>query len=170
MGNSIPKYPNKHIATADETQQFRDAVNNITAPLQCSQVATVAMQQISNFVACEYLAAMAGEEKISILASGVSYKNFQPFRQGLHVEKIDLHNNTIAAAGTYLAHSIDDCYARSIRRLLIVHGKNGANGSIIKAHVAHWLRQSQLVLAAMSAEPQHGGTGACYVILKKLNH
>ena len=55
---------------------------------------------------------------------------------------------------------------------MIVHGKgeNSAEAeqqSIIKGGVERWLIELEVVQAYHSARPQHGGTGAVYVLLSK---
>ena len=62
--------------------------------------------------------------------------------------------------------------ALGMRSVLVIHGKgeNSAEqeqASIIKGCVNHWLQQCEQVLAFHSARPQHGGTGAVYVLLRK---
>jgi DNA-nicking Smr family endonuclease len=51
----------------------------------------------------------------------------------------------------------------------IVHGKGlqSRNGApVLKAKVAHWLRQREEVLAYCQAKPGDGGSGAVVVLLK----
>ena len=52
---------------------------------------------------------------------------------------------------------------------IYVHGKGEFTSpkAFLKSHVFSWMKQSELVLAAHSAMPYHGGAGALYVLLKK---
>jgi DNA-nicking Smr family endonuclease len=71
---------------------------------------------------------------------------------------------------------IEQAQALGLRTVLLIHGK-GENSpgrgleqeraSVIKGYVNHWLRQLPSVQAFHSARPQHGGTGAVYVLLRK---
>ena len=59
-----------------------------------------------------------------------------------------------------------------LRTLLIVHGKGhskakGDKMAVLKGYVNQWLRELEDVQAFHSAQPQHGGTGAVYVLLRK---
>jgi len=53
-----------------------------------------------------------------------------------------------------------------------VHGKGqskaqGEQTAVLKGYVNHWLKELDAVQAFHSAQPQHGGTGAIYVLLRK---
>ena len=55
---------------------------------------------------------------------------------------------------------------------MIIHGKGQTSAeqdrcSILKGCTDHWLRELDIVQAFNSAQPQHGGTGAVYVLLRK---
>lgn len=56
------------------------------------------------------------------------------------------------------------------RTLLIIHGKgrnNHSHANIVRSFVSRWLAQFDQVQAFCCAQAYHGGTGACYVALKK---
>nr|WP_024968133.1 DNA endonuclease SmrA [Pantoea sp. IMH] len=56
------------------------------------------------------------------------------------------------------------------RNLLIVHGKgreDGSHANIVRSYLSRWLQQFEAVQAFCIAQPQHGGSGACYVALRK---
>ena len=59
-----------------------------------------------------------------------------------------------------------------LRTLLITHGKGFGNkeksgSGVLKGYVNRWLRDVEDVQAFHSAQPQHGGTGSVYVLLRK---
>ena len=64
---------------------------------------------------------------------------------------------------------MDECKTFDYRHVIIVHGKGFRSQSkpVIKPLVNHWLKQADEVLAFCSAQPQDGGTGAVYVLLRK---
>ena len=65
---------------------------------------------------------------------------------------------------------IQRCSEQSLRTLLIVHGKgrdDGSHANIVRSYLARWLTEFEQVQAFCSALPHHGGSGACYVALKK---
>lgn len=85
--------------------------------------------------------------------------------------EIDLHGMIVAVARGCLAEFLQDALARDYRCVRIVHGKglrSGNRGPVLKTKVAGWLRQRDEVLAYSSARPVDGGTGALYVLLKKI--
>jgi DNA-nicking Smr family endonuclease len=84
--------------------------------------------------------------------------------------RLDLHGLKTDLARETLARFIQEQYADSCRCLLIIHGKGGRHGEepILKNLVNHWLRQFPQVLAFHSAVPKDGGTGALYVLLKRI--
>lgn len=57
-----------------------------------------------------------------------------------------------------------------LRNVLIIHGKGRderAHANIVRSYLARWLTEFEDVQAFCSALPHHGGSGACYVALKK---
>lgn len=57
-----------------------------------------------------------------------------------------------------------------LRNVLIIHGKGKADAShanIVRSYLARWLIEFEDVQAFCSALPHHGGSGACYVALRK---
>jgi DNA-nicking Smr family endonuclease len=83
-------------------------------------------------------------------------------------EEIDLHGLTVAEAKDALKNFIAECAASRITCVRIIHGKglrSGPGGPVLKHQVNRWLRQWQPVKAFVTAQPQHGGTGALYVLL-----
>ena len=67
---------------------------------------------------------------------------------------------------------IEEAQALGLRTVLLIHGKGESRGereksSILKGCANHWLQELSIVQAFHSAQPQHGGTGAVYVLLQK---
>ena len=57
-----------------------------------------------------------------------------------------------------------------LRNVLIVHGKgrdDQSHANIIRSYLARWLEELPEVQAFCAALPHHGGSGACYVALRK---
>lgn len=84
--------------------------------------------------------------------------------------EIDLHGLTAAEAKTALAEFVEESVNRGHRCVRVVHGKglgSGERGPVLKRKVDKWLREWDSVLAFVSARQVDGGTGACYVLLKK---
>ena len=85
-------------------------------------------------------------------------------------DEIDLHGMTLEEARPALQTFIGDAITRRALCVRIVHGKglgSGPLGPVLKSGVNRWLRRWDSVAAFCSAQPQHGGTGAIYVLLRK---
>lgn len=87
--------------------------------------------------------------------------------------RLDLHRHTLEQAETEIRRFINDCIAHDLRTVLIMPGKGDRNvlaPAVLKSHLAYWLKELDLVQAYHTAQPQHGGAGAFYVLLKKSEH
>jgi DNA-nicking Smr family endonuclease len=86
-------------------------------------------------------------------------------------DETDLHGLTSAAAREVLAEFIGRAVARGHTCVRVVHGKglrSGRDGPVLKRKVAEWLERCDRVLAFVSARQVDGGTGALYVLLRKV--
>jgi len=107
--------------------------------------------------------------------SGVQHGVFRKLKQGryVHEARLDLHRMTVARARQELFTFLEDARGLGLRTVVVVHGKGRsdptapAKGSVLKACVDRWLRELPVVQAFHSAQPQHGGSGAVYVLLAK---
>ncbi|MBX2808468.1 MAG: DNA endonuclease SmrA [Cellvibrionaceae bacterium] len=108
---------------------------------------------------------------LSFCRPGIQHGVYKQLRLGRYTldARLDLHRMTIEQARKAVYQFIGDCIANDIRCALITHGKGEGRPTpaILKSHLAHWLPQLDTVLAFHSAQPAHGGLGACYLLLKK---
>ncbi len=84
--------------------------------------------------------------------------------------RLDLHRHTLEQANNELMRFIKDCLQHDIRTVLILPGKGDRGPStpaVLKSYLVHWLKDLDEVQAFHTAQPQHGGTGAFYVLLRK---
>ena len=102
---------------------------------------------------------------------GVQHGAYKQFRLGKYPidARLDLHQMVVEQARRAVIQFVKDCINHDIRCCLIAHGKgeNRKQPAILKSYLSHWLPQIEEVLAFHSAQPQHGGVGACYIMLKK---
>ena len=85
--------------------------------------------------------------------------------------EIDLHGMTLAEARPRLERFVQRCASNNKLCIRVVHGKglgSGDRGPVLKRGVDRWLRQWDHVLAFVSARQVDGGTGAVYILLRKL--
>ena len=86
--------------------------------------------------------------------------------------RLDLHRFTVAEARAEIWSFFKEARRLGLRTLLITHGKGFGNkeksgSGVLKGYVNRWLRDVEDVQAFHSAQPQHGGTGSVYVLLRK---
>lgn len=103
---------------------------------------------------------------------GVQHGVFRKLKQGRYVmdARLDLHRMTVERAREEVFGFIREALAYDLRNVLIVPGRGSHSNSpeaVLKSYVNKWLPEFEEVLAFCSAIPQHGGTGAVYVMLKK---
>lgn len=102
---------------------------------------------------------------------GVQTQVFRKLKQGAYTleTRLDLHRLYVEQAREAVFDFIHDCIAHDVRTALILHGKGerSATPAKLKNCVAHWLKHLEPVQAYCSAQPQHGGTGAVYIMLRK---
>lgn len=84
--------------------------------------------------------------------------------------RLDLHGMTVEVARREVEQFIKDCMLYELRVVTLVHGKgtrSSGGKALLKSHCVQWLEQISDVVAFHSAQPQHGGNGALYVLLRK---
>jgi len=111
---------------------------------------------------------------LSFKRPGVQNGVFRKLRQGRYetLAHLDLHRMGVEQARREVFDFVKECYSLGLRSVLLIHGKGDSRAglerrAILKGCVEHWLRELSIVQAFHSAQPQHGGTGAVYVLLKK---
>ncbi|HYF97786.1 MAG TPA: Smr/MutS family protein [Coxiellaceae bacterium] len=117
--------------------------------------------------------ACSAEEKLYFAKAGLQTKILQQMRRGqIKLEaRLDLHRRTRSEAIECIQQFLEQAQARGYKWILIIHGKGQASESgnaVLKGLLNEWLPQQSNVLAFASSQPKHGGTGALYVLLKKV--
>lgn len=111
-------------------------------------------------------------EEIAFRKPGISDVVFRRLRRGGYAieSEIDLHGLTAAEAARALRRFIVEAVDEGLGCVRIVHGRglgSGSRGPVLKAQVDHSLRLWQEVLAFVTTQSRHGGSGAVYVLLGK---
>ncbi|MBS28210.1 MAG: DNA mismatch repair protein MutS [Alphaproteobacteria bacterium] len=105
--------------------------------------------------------------------AGVDRRTADRFRRGkLPIDgHLDLHGHYQDAAHAALTDFIASSAASGRRMLLVITGRGSREGSgVLRERLPGWLNQPPCrahVLAFTRAQPQHGGDGAFYVLLRR---
>ncbi|EDP46529.1 Smr/MutS family protein [Rickettsiella grylli] len=83
---------------------------------------------------------------------------------------LDLHQMTVNQARFAVYHFLLQSQKYHYTCVRIIHGKGKfkSSGAKLKNHVYYWLPQISWVLAFSSAQARDGGTGAVYVLLRRI--
>lgn len=105
----------------------------------------------------------AGEEPY--LRAGLPRQILRKLRRGHWAiqDGIDLHGMTRDEASAAVVEFLEQCLARGLRCVRVVHGKGLG---ILKSRLRSWLPRRQEVLAYCQAPANEGGSGALLVLLK----
>ena len=130
------------------------------------------LDKTSNHLAPEeFITPVKPRDVLDFKRDGVQHGVYKKLRLGKYQvdSRLDMHRLTVNQARNATAGFIRDCMAYQIRCCLITHGRGECREkpALLKSCVNHWLQQLEDVLAFHSAQPQHGGTGATYVLLRK---
>jgi DNA-nicking Smr family endonuclease len=83
---------------------------------------------------------------------------------------LDLHGHTLARAHVSLHRFIARMQGRGARCAIVITGRGALDGPTLRAEVPRWLNEPalrKLILGFSEAQPQDGGAGALYVLLRR---
>jgi DNA-nicking Smr family endonuclease len=83
---------------------------------------------------------------------------------------LDLHGMIVTEARVEVDRFLVEAGAFGIRCVRIIHGKGNLSTGrrpVLKGLLDRWLRERDEVLAFAGARPEHGGSGAVYVLLRR---
>lgn len=185
--------PSKEKSLSNEEKiLFQDAVNGVK-PLQQSKIPPFRQKPLARLLNPQTgarqdrddlfsdgaeLGPIAGvnephdpHEQLLFYRSGLQRTTLKKLRRGqIRIEaELDLHGYTVAEARIELTEFIHFAMASDLRCLRIIHGKGKSRQAILKQRVDYWLRQREEVLAFCSAIGKDGGTGAIYLLLRRLD-
>jgi len=112
-------------------------------------------------------------EELLFQRPGIQNNVMRKLRKGQYsIEaQLDLHRMIVPEARESLVDFLVTSRKQGLRCVRVIHGKGlGSPGKlpVLKGMVNSWLKQRDDVLAFCSAPRQDGGTGAVYILLKKL--
>ncbi len=135
--------------------------------------ATTEKTSVVDGLSDSHMIAIAPEEHIEHQRPGLQHGKLQKLRLGqLPVQyNLDLHGYTFEDARETVVHFINFCRDHHYTTVRIVHGKSHSSRQserTMKSYVNVWLKQLPDVLGFASCLPVDGGTGAVYVLLRRL--
>lgn len=112
-------------------------------------------------------------EELLYSRPGLQNSVIRKLRRGQYAieAELDLHGATSIQAREAISRFLHDARTHNKRCIRIIHGKgNSSEGKmpVLKGKVNTWLRNKDEVLAFCSARPNDGGTGAIYVLLRRI--
>lgn len=113
------------------------------------------------------------EKDYLFVRSGIQKTVIRKLKAGLiHFDSsIDLHGLTISRAEQVIPSYLDLCFKNHCRYIKIIHGKStyaGENIAPLKNLLYQCLVETPQVLAFCTATSHDGGTGATYILLKRI--
>lgn len=141
------------------------------------EAATRTLSRDNNHLASDYVELLDPYYPLEYQSSGLQHGVYKKLKQGKYPAeaRLDLHRMTVELARREVFEFIKECAGYDLRSLMIIHGKGSHNqqgerksdAALLKSYVNNWLRDLPEVQAFCSAQPQHGGLGAVYVLLRK---
>lgn len=141
--------------------------SSTTKPLRIS----ISENNLEEFEELQTLQELDASISSVFIRPGLQHRVMKQLRRGKVAldDTLDLHGATAIQARRLLRDFIAVSSANNYRAVIIVHGKglrSTNNTPVLKTRVNYWLRDHQNVLGFCPAAPQHGGSGALYVLLK----
>lgn len=162
-----------HSAMEDVTPlKKRDTVRWLKLPSDTRARDKEWEQQLDNPLTLGGLDIVPLGEPLMYRAEGIQSGVVDKLRQGKYAQQatLNLIGQPVEQCRQTLYLFVRRAAEANLRNLLIVHGKgrhDGAHGNIVRSYLKRWLPQFAEVQAFCSALPHHGGSGACYVALRK---
>ncbi|MFA0812883.1 DNA endonuclease SmrA [Microbulbifer epialgicus] len=139
--------------------------------LERRAAATRQSEREMNPLSGEYIELVAPWDPIEFKRDGVQNGVYRNLRLGKYTvdARLDLHRHSVEMARSAVVEFVRDCVEADVRCALITHGKGEGRKqpALLKSCINHWLPQLDQVLAFHSAQKQHGGMGATYLLLRK---
>ncbi|MBS0847442.1 DNA endonuclease SmrA [Citrobacter sp. JGM124] len=130
------------------------------------------LTQIDNFLTTDFLEIVPLNTPLEFKREGVQQGVLNKLRLGKYPQQASLNllRQPVEQCRQMLFNYIITARQEGFRNILIIHGKGREDKShpnIVRSFLARWLVEFEDIQAFCCALPHHGGSGACYVALKK---
>ena len=136
------------------------------------RAAATAQSNARNFLSTSEIELLDPYYVLEFKREGVQNGVFRRLKQGKYAieARLDLHKMTVEQARLQVFEFIREAMKADLRTIMIVHGRghhSESTGAVLKSYVNRWLPEMDEVQGFCSAQPQHGGAGAVYIMLRK---
>ncbi|EGC4671376.1 DNA endonuclease SmrA [Escherichia coli] len=128
--------------------------------------------QLDNFLTTGFLDIIPLSQPLEFRREGLQHGVLDKLRSGKYPQQASLNllRQPVEECRKMMFSFIQQAMADGLRNVLIIHGKgrdDKSHANIVRSYVARWLTEFDDVQAYCTALPHHGGSGACYVALRK---
>ena len=167
----------------DDKLLFLDAMGDVTPLKNCADSQWLKPQkehsgqkpdllQLDNFLTTDFLDIVPLDVPLEFRREGIQSGVLEKLRRGKYPQQASLNllRQPIEQCRQKVYAYLQQAKQNSLRNILIIHGKgqhDNAHPNIVRSFLARWLTEFDEIQAFCCALPQHGGSGACYVALRK---
>ncbi|EPJ3205266.1 DNA endonuclease SmrA [Salmonella enterica subsp. enterica serovar Derby] len=167
----------------DDASLFLDAMGDVQPLKGCADVhwqptrnlrapARIDTLQLDNFLSTGFLDIVPLSVPLAFRREGLQHGVTDKLRTGKYPQQASLNlvRQPIETCRQMLFSFILQAQQDGLRNVLVIHGKgrdDNSHANIVRSYVARWLTEFDDVQAFCAALPHHGGSGACYVALRK---
>ena len=128
--------------------------------------------QLDNFLSTGFLDIVPLNVPLEFRREGLQNGVTDKLRNGKYPQQASLNliRQPVETCRQMLFSFILQAQQEGLRNVLVIHGKgrdDNSHANIVRSYVARWLTEFDDVQAYCAALPHHGGSGACYVALRK---
>lgn len=129
-------------------------------------------QEDENFLTTGFLDVIPLSEPLEYQQEGLQQGVVEKLRNGKYQQQASLNllRMPVAQCRKQVFEFIVQAERAGLRNLLIIHGKgreDRSHANVIRSFLARWLTEFESVQAFCRAADNQGGSGACYVVLRK---
>lgn len=167
----------------DDKSLFLDAMQDVQPLKRCTDIhwqpaqntrdkPRLDLEQLDNFLTTGFLDVIPLAEPLAYQREGIQQGVMDKLRSGKYPRQasLSLLRTPVEQCRQMLFSFICQAEREGLRNLIIVHGKGReaeSHPNIVRSYLARWLTEFDAVQAFCAAQPHHGGSGACYVALRK---
>ncbi|WP_058909957.1 DNA endonuclease SmrA [Entomohabitans teleogrylli] len=157
----------------EDVRPLKDCVNTRwLRPETRRETQRIDTLQLDNFFTTGYLDVVPLDVPLEFRREGIQPGVLEKLRQGKYSQQgsLNLLRQPVEQCRQMLFAFLYEAGNKGWRSLLIIHGKGreeSSHANIVRSYLARWLVEFEEVQAFCSALPHHGGSGACYVVLRK---